>query len=150
LLNLATSHGFGEEVIRAIFCKYKGKAQAEPADEAKDLNQRVKGKRDNWRHRDSEFVTAVDRVHKQKTGKLNHVSFDKIVKMLCHNHVYPVKHTLEKGDLIKRYFSGDYKATGMDAPSMPAGNEEKGDAYPGPKGCLMIFGRPVAYESKHQ
>ena len=44
----------------------------------------------------------VDRVHKQKTGKLNHVSFDKIVKLPCHNHGYPVKHTLEECDLIKR------------------------------------------------
>jgi hypothetical protein len=39
LLNLATSHASGEEAIRAIFCKYKGKAQAEPTDEAKDHNQ---------------------------------------------------------------------------------------------------------------
>jgi hypothetical protein len=70
--------------------------------------------------------------------------------MLCHNHGYPVKHTLEKGDLIKRYFSGDYKATGTDAPSMPAGNEEKGDVYPGQKGCLMIFDGPMAYKSKRR
>ena len=46
--------------------------------------------------------------------------------MPCRNHGYLVKHTLEECDLIKRYFSGDYKTTGMDAPSGPAGNEEKG------------------------
>jgi hypothetical protein len=39
LLDLATSHASGEEAIRAIFWKYKGKAQAEPTDEAKDRNQ---------------------------------------------------------------------------------------------------------------
>jgi hypothetical protein len=30
LLNLTTSHASGEEAVRAIFCKYKGKAQAKP------------------------------------------------------------------------------------------------------------------------
>ena len=65
---------------------------------------------------------AVNRVHKQKTGKLNHISFDKIVKMPCCNHDYLVKHTLKECDLIKCYFSGNYKATGMDAPSGPTGN----------------------------
>jgi len=70
--------------------------------------------------------------------------------MPCHNHGYLVNHTLEQCDLIKRYFSGDYKMTSMDASFGSAGNEEKGDAYPDPRGCLMIFGRPMAYESKHQ
>jgi hypothetical protein len=56
-------------------------AQAEPANEAKDRNRQVKGKKDSWRRCNSEFVAAIDRVHKQKTRKLNHVSFDKIVKM---------------------------------------------------------------------
>jgi hypothetical protein len=150
LLDLATSHAFGEEAVHAIFCKCKGKAQAKPMDEAKDHSQWVKGKKDSWRRYDSVFVIAVDRVHKQKTGRLNHISFDKIVKMPCRNHGYPVKHTLEECDLIKRYFSGDYKATRTDVSSRPANNEEKGDTYPDPKGCLMIFGGPVAYESKCQ
>jgi hypothetical protein len=107
LLDLQTSHASGEEVVCAIFCKYKGKAPVEPVDEAKDHNQRGKGKKDNWRRRDSEFITTVDRVHRQKTSKLNHVNFDKIVKMSCRKHGYPVKHTLEECDLIKRYFKGD-------------------------------------------
>ena len=93
----------------------------------------------------------VDRIHKQKTSKLNPVSFKKIIKSLCYNHGYPVKHTLEECDLIKCYFKGDYKATGMDAPFRSTGNKEKGDAYPDSKGCLMIFGGSMAYESKrHQ
>ena len=110
----------------------------------------MKGKKDSWRCHDNEFVAVVDRVHKQKTGKFNHVSFNKIIKMSCRNHGYPVKHTLEVCDLIKRYFSGDYKMIGTDVPSEPASNEEKGDAYPDPRGCLMIFGKPIAYESKCQ
>jgi hypothetical protein len=39
LLDLDTSHAFGEEAIWAIFCKYKGKARDEPTDEAKDHNR---------------------------------------------------------------------------------------------------------------
>jgi predicted acetyltransferase len=35
LLDLATSHTSGEEVIHAIFCKHKGKAQAKPIDEVR-------------------------------------------------------------------------------------------------------------------
>ena len=38
-LDLTTSHAFGEEAIRLIFWKHKGKAQAEPMDEAKDHNR---------------------------------------------------------------------------------------------------------------
>jgi len=36
LLDIATSHAFGEEAVQAIFCKNKGNALAEPADEARD------------------------------------------------------------------------------------------------------------------
>jgi hypothetical protein len=102
------------------------------------------------RHRDSEFIAAVDRIHKQKTGKLRHVSFNKIVKMPCCNHNYLVRHTLEECDLIKHYFSGDYKMAVMGAPFGPADNEENGDAYPDSRGCLMIFGGPMAYESRRR
>ena len=70
--------------------------------------------------------------------------------MPCRNYGYPIKHTLEECNLIKRYFSGDYKATSTDVSSESAINEEKGDAYPDPKGCLMFFNGPVAYESKRQ
>jgi len=70
--------------------------------------------------------------------------------MLCHNHGYLVKDTLEECDLIKCYFIGDYKMTGTDASSGPADNKEKGDAYPDPRGCLMIFGGSMAYKSKHR
>jgi hypothetical protein len=64
------------------------------------------------------------------TSKLNHVIFDKIVKLPCCNHGYLVKHTLKECDLIKCYFKGDYKATGTDAPSESTGNEEKGMHIP--------------------
>ena len=47
LLDLATSHASGEEAIRAIFYKYKGKAQAEPTNKARDHTQRGKGKKDS-------------------------------------------------------------------------------------------------------
>jgi len=38
----------------------------------------------------------------------------------------------------------------MDTPFGSASNEENGDAYPDLKGCLMVFGGPAAYESKHR
>ena len=68
--------------------------------------------------------------------------------MSCRNHSYPIKHTLEECDLIKCYFSGDYMMTSVGAPSRPTDNAEKGDAYPNPRGCLMIFGGLMAHESR--
>jgi hypothetical protein len=70
LLDLATNHASRDEAVHAILCKHKGKAQAESTDEAKDRNRRIKGKKDSWRHRDSEFIVAIDRIHKQKISKL--------------------------------------------------------------------------------
>jgi len=93
---------------------------------------------------------VVDRVHKQKTSRPNPVSFEKIVKGLCHDHGYPIKHTLEDYDLIKRYLKGDYKTTSTDKPARPTDDEEKGDVFPNPKGCLMTFDGPAAYESRHR
>ena len=64
LLDLMTSHASGKEAVYVVFYKHKGKAQAKPTDEAKVHNRRIKGMKDSWRHHDSEFVAAVDRVHK--------------------------------------------------------------------------------------
>ena len=47
LLDLMTRHASSEEAVRAIFYKYKGKAQAEPMDKAKDHNQQGKCKKDS-------------------------------------------------------------------------------------------------------
>ena len=68
-----------------------------------------KVKKDSWWHCDSEFIAVIDRVHKQKTGRPNPISFEKMIKSPCHNHGYPVKHTLEDCDLIKHYLKGEYK-----------------------------------------
>jgi hypothetical protein len=40
--------------------------------------------------------------------------------------------------------------TGTGALSGPTNNEENGDVYPDPRGCLMIFGGLKAYESKRR
>ena len=45
LLNLTTSHGFGEEAVQANFCKDKGKVQAETIDEVKDCAQWERSRR---------------------------------------------------------------------------------------------------------
>jgi hypothetical protein len=38
----------------------------------------------------------------------------------------------------------------MDKPARPTDDEEKGDIFPNPKGCLMTFDGPAAYESRHR
>ena len=97
LLDLAMSQSSSEEAVRANFCK----DQAEPIDEGKDCARREKGKKNSWMHHNSEFVAAVDRVHKQKTSRPNPVTFEKIIKSPCHNHGYLVEHNLEDYGLIK-------------------------------------------------
>jgi hypothetical protein len=73
LLDLATSHASGEEAARANFSRSRGKAPAEPMDGAKDRGWRGKGRK-NRKRRDGEFIAAVDRVDKQKTGRGNPIS----------------------------------------------------------------------------
>ena len=46
--------------------------------------------------------------------------------MPCRNHGYLVKHTLKECDLIKCYFSGDYKTIDTDTLSGHTDNKEKG------------------------
>jgi len=40
--------------------------------------------------------------------------------------------------------------TSMGMPFGPPDKKEIGDAYPDPRGCLMIFGGLMVYESRHQ
>jgi hypothetical protein len=81
---------------------------------------------------------------------LNHVSFDKIVKLSCRNHGYSIKHTLEECDLIKCYFKGDYKGISTGVPSGSVSSEGNRDVYLDPKGCLMIISGPATHESKRR
>ena len=63
LIDLTTSHASSQEAVWANFGKDKGKARAEPTDEVKDHAQWGNGNNDSWTRCDSDFVTAVDRVH---------------------------------------------------------------------------------------
>lgn len=57
------------------------------------------------------------------------------MKSLCRNHGYPVKHTLEDCDLMKRYLKGEYEPDGKRKPDEPADEKEKADTFPTRKGA---------------
>jgi hypothetical protein len=59
------------------------------------------------------------------------------------------ENTVTGADLRYMYPRGFYPLPFV-APFGPANNEEKEDVYPDPRGCLMIFGRLMAYESRRQ
>jgi len=143
-----TSQASGEEAVWANFYKDKGKDQTEPTDKGKDCTWWEKGKKNSWKHHDSEFVAVIDRVHKQKTGRSNPVTFEKIIKSPCHNHGYLVEHNLEDYGLIKCYLKGEYKASRTDKPAGSTGDVEKGDTFLDPKQYLMIFSGPAASEPR--
>jgi hypothetical protein len=68
----------------------------------------------------------------------------------CHNHDNPIKDALVDYDLLKHYLKAEYKPTDKEKLMEPAIKEEEGDAFLDPKGYLVIFSGPTAYESKHK
>jgi len=88
---------------------------------------------------------------KPTEGTSNH--FEKLLKGLCLNHAFPVKHLYKDYGLMKRFLSrGSNKGEhGKDSDPTADDAEGKDDDFPMPDGCLKIFGGSIAYDSKrHQ
>ena len=105
LLDIATNNASGEEAVRAIFDRLKAKArQDEGADEGTS-NRSAKRKNKKQRHKDL-LVAATDHKGGQKPteGTPNH--FKKLLKGLCPNHAFPVKHLLKDCGIIRKFLFG--------------------------------------------
>jgi hypothetical protein len=74
--------------------------------------------------------------------------FDKMLKESCPYHRGPVKHTLEKCDMLRRYFN---KAGPSAEGGKDQGNNKKGgdreEEFPEVHNCFMIYGGQVANAS---
>jgi hypothetical protein len=71
----------------------------------------------------------------------------------CPYHRGPVKHTLKECGMMKCYFSEGAKGKGDQGkkPEEDKGDSgEKDDGFPIINNCFMIFGGPVAYDTKRQ
>jgi hypothetical protein len=82
-------------------------------------------------------------------GTLDH--FEKMLKVPYPNYAYPIKHAYKDYGLMKKFLSRGSKK-GDEKKAQPPGDdvEEKEDTFPKETGCLMIFGGPVAYDSKRR
>jgi hypothetical protein len=91
LLDITTSHASGEEAIRAIFDRARGKAkQDKDTDEGASNCSKRKKRRKQWSG--DSLVAATERMDKKASteGIPNH--FEKMLEGPCSNHAYPIKH----------------------------------------------------------
>ena len=105
LLDNATSHASGEEVVRAIFDHLEGKARWDEGTGEGTSNRSAKRKNKKQRCEDS-LMAAADRKGGQNPaeGTLNH--FEKLLEGPCPNHAFPVKHLLKDCGLMRWFLSG--------------------------------------------
>jgi hypothetical protein len=79
--------------------------------------------------------------------------FYEMLEKSCPYHRGSIKHTLQECSMTKRYFSGSAKGKGnqRQKPGEDKGEGgEKDDGFPIVNNCFMIFGGPVAYDTKRQ
>ena len=94
LLNIATSHASGEEVVGAIFNSPKSKVkQDEDASEGTSNHCTKRKNKKQWCK--DPLMAAADRKggRKPTEGAPNH--FEKMLEGPCPNHAFPVKHLLK-------------------------------------------------------
>ena len=104
LLDVATNHVSGEEVVKAVFNGgwEKGKAKREDQDEGPSMQRGKKNKKDRCQPANSALVTMTDRVGKQpQQGLPDH--FDELMESPCTNHAYPIKHLYKDCKLLKGF-----------------------------------------------
>jgi hypothetical protein len=97
-------------------------------------------------------MAAVERKGKKAPIKGTPDHFEKILDRPCPNHAYLVKHAYMDYGLMKKFLTGGSKKGDRKKKPDPLGDdaEEKEDTFLEETGCLMIFGGPVAYDSKHR
>jgi hypothetical protein len=97
-------------------------------------------------------VAAAKHKGKKASTKGAPDHFEKMLEGPCPNHAYPVKHPYKDYKLLRKFLSrGSKKGDGKKKPDPPGDDlEEKDDALSEETGCLMIFGRPPTFDSKHR
>lgn len=73
------------------------------------------------------------------------------MEFLCTHHMIPVRHLLKDYDLMKKFLRVGFEPSGgkkKDDPPVGADGPDRGKPYQDTNQVLIIFGGPVACESK--
>ena len=102
LLDIATSHAFGEEAVGAVFDRSDGKMRRDE-DAGEGASNRPAKKKNKRQRRDNSLVAAADRKggRKPTEGTPNH--FEKMLEGPCPNHAFPAKHLYKDCGLMRKY-----------------------------------------------
>jgi hypothetical protein len=103
----------------------------------KKAKRKAQAKRDAV---DADLVAAAEHRNPRKPpGGVN--TFDKMLKESCPYHRGPVKHTLEKCDMLRRYFikAGPSAEGGKDQDNNRKGGDKE-EEFPEVRDCFMIYG----------
>ena len=103
----AMSHSLGEEAVRAIFDRNKGKAKREEhtKEDAPDRFSKKKNKKGPG----GSLITAAKRKGGRAPDSYPPDFFEKKLDGPCPNHAYPVKHAYKDCSLIRRFLSNGSK-----------------------------------------
>jgi len=102
LLDVATNHASGEEVVGVVFNggRDKGKAKREDQDKGPSTQKGKRNKKDHHRPTNSALVAVADHTGKQpQQGLPDH--FNELMESTCTNHAYLVKHLYKDYELLK-------------------------------------------------
>jgi hypothetical protein len=160
LLDIASNHADGEEAVAATLNTPQGKGK-QVVDQGEGTSSRFKKKKKNGnRHRDDNFVAAVE--HKTSHPKGNSGKpaptkdhFEKLLDAPCPHHEVPVKHTLRECRLMKNYVKSTLKPKTADHPDKQGPSHDNDDGagamFPGEDEAVhMIFGGSPARPSRRR
>jgi hypothetical protein len=161
LFDIATSFASSEEVVGAIFDGKKGKrvddAPAEGSKSKESQQKHKQGKKGEKPRReahaqghdnDGDEALAVDPARKgPRAAPRGPNVFDDMLKKSCPYHKTPVNHTLEKCDMLKKYYS---RAAAKDGEAKKGGGDGDAGGFPAVENVLIIFGGSTLNMSNSQ
>jgi hypothetical protein len=151
LFDIATSFASGEEAVGAIFDGKKGKhvddapAEGSKSKEPQRKKKRVKkGKkprreaREKGHDDDGDEALAVDPTRRgPRSAPRGPGVFDDMLKKSCLYHKTPVNHTLEKCDMLKRFYG---RAAVKDGEAKKDGGDGDAGGFPAVENVFLILG----------
>jgi hypothetical protein len=158
LLDIASNHADDEEAVAATLNTPQGKGK-QVVDHGEGTSSRFKKMNKNdKRHRDDNFVTAVERKASRPKGNQakpapSRDHLEKLLDAPCPHHEVPVEHTLKECRLMKNYVKGTLKPKTADQPDKQGPSHDNDDGvgvvFPGADGVMqMIFGGSPARPSR--
>jgi hypothetical protein len=149
LLDIVSNHADGEEAVAVTLNTPQGKGK-KVVDHGEGTSSCFKKKQNDKRHRDDNFIAAVERKTSRPKGNPTKPApskdhFERLLDAPYTHHEVPVKHTLRECRLMKNYVNGTLKPRTVDQPKKggpsPDNDDGMGAAYPGEDGAVhMIFG----------